>query len=58
MKAHNIKALRKRLNLTQTQMGEKIGVGLSAYQKYEAGNTEKMLPSVKKLLALLEQGIL
>lgn len=44
-----IKANRKRLGLTQTELGLKIGVQKSAIQKYEAGNNHYKLETIIKL---------
>ena len=49
-----IKANRKRLGLTQTELGLKIGVQKSAIQKYEAGSNHYKLETIIKLANAFE----
>lgn len=51
MQAPEIKALRKRLKLNQTDFGKKIGASLRSVQKYEKGDTK---PSADVLLKLID----
>lgn len=51
MKSSDIKQLRTKLNLNQTDFGKKIGVSLRSIQAYEKGITK---PSADTLLKLLE----
>ena len=47
--AKNIKLERLSLNLTQSQMAEKIGIKTQSYQAYESGLS---LPSLENLLKI------
>lgn len=47
----NIRHLRKRSNLTQSQFGEQIGVKASQVTKYEKGTSE---PPVSKLIVMAD----
>ncbi|SOC79857.1 Helix-turn-helix [Salinimicrobium sediminis] len=51
MQGSEIKELRKRLRLSQTEFGKLIGASLRSVQNYEKGNTQ---PSADVLLKLLE----
>lgn len=51
MSPSEIKALRKKLNLNQTDFGKKIGASLRSVQNYEKGNAQ---PSADKLMKLIE----
>lgn len=51
MSPSEIKALRKKLNLNQTDFGKKIGASLRSVQNYEKGNAQ---PSAEKLMKLIE----
>ena len=53
MTGEEIKALRLRLGLTQTELGEAIGVFWNTVSRWEAG---KMEPSTLALRALAELG--
>ena len=46
-----LKVLRKKQGLTQTELGEKVGVKQSAYGKWENEKTE---PSLEKLIVLAD----
>ena len=48
-----IKRLRKSLNLTQTELGEKVGVKKNAVSKWECGRVEDIPTSTLKALANL-----
>lgn len=51
--AKNVKEIRKRLGLTQTELGKKLGVSLSTIQKWESGKypvSKSNLTAVKELL--------
>ncbi len=50
-----VRALRERLGLTQTQAAEKVGVTLRAWQSWEAGDRVPAQRSVL-LLQLLDEG--
>lgn len=51
MQSTDIKAIRKRLNLNQTDFGKLIGASLRSVQMYEKGNTK---PSADVLIKILE----
>ncbi len=44
MNGSELQELRKSLNLTQTQMAEKLGIGLSAVFKLESGKNNMSKP--------------
>lgn len=46
--------LRIRLQLTQTEMGKKLGISLRTYQEYEAGGP--IMKPVKIIIAAIESG--
>lgn len=48
-----IKALRKSMGLTQTELGEKVGVKKNAVSKWECGRVEDIPTSTIKALAAL-----
>jgi len=48
-----IKALRKSMGLTQTELGEKVGVKKNAVSKWECGRVEDIPTSTLKALATL-----
>lgn len=47
--SQNLKFLRKRAGFTQSELGEKIGVGTTTISNYEAGNSE---PNIDLILSL------
>ena len=49
-----IKANRKRMGLTQTQLGKALGVQKSAIQKYESGSNHYKLETIIKLAQVFE----
>lgn len=49
-----LKALREEKNLTQTQMGELLGIGQSAYNKLETGNRKRKNDSIIDIEKLAE----
>lgn len=49
-----IKENRKRMGLTQTQLGERMGVQKSAIQKYESGQKHYKLETIIKLAHVFE----
>ena len=49
-----IKENRKRMGLTQTQLGERMGVQKSAIQKYESGQNHYKLETIIKLAHVFE----
>jgi DNA-binding transcriptional regulator YiaG len=57
MHGADIKALRKRLNLTQDQLSDRLGCGKKSLSRWESG---RAYPSqlVNKLLRLLDEGFL
>ena len=50
----DIRRIRKKLNLTQTELAKSFGVGKVAFSRYERGETRPPGPLVK-LLKLLER---
>ena len=52
MTGEQLKELRKRLGLTQTQMAEKLGITLSAVYKIESGEN-----NMSKPVALLAESL-
>lgn len=46
----NIKELRERARLTQTEFGRRLGVSLATIQKLEADNNRKPTETIKKLI--------
>jgi transcriptional regulator with XRE-family HTH domain len=54
MTAEKLKALRKKLGLTQTDMAEKLGIGIRQYQFVEAGTSNLSKASIK-LLEMLDE---
>ena len=48
-----LKELRKKKKLTQTELGEKVGVKQSAYGKWENGKCEPNLETLLKLASIL-----
>lgn len=44
MDAHELKALRKKLELTQTQLAEKLGISRTAVAKLESGENNMSKP--------------
>lgn len=50
-----IKSLRRQLRLTQTQLGERLGVQKNAVSKWECGRVEDIPPSKLRLMAQLFQ---
>lgn len=51
--ADKIKALRKRANLTQTELGEKLGVKKNAVSKWECGRVDDIPASKIKAMSVL-----
>lgn len=49
--AERLKFLRKEKNLTQTELGEKVGIKRNTYSDWENGKTE---PSLEKLIVLAD----
>lgn len=48
----NVKSIRAGLNLTQSQMAEKLGLGLSSYRSRELGIKEFTYGSITMILKL------
>lgn len=53
----NLTMFRNRLNLTRKEVADKIGVSLSAYTNYEAGNRSPHVDQLPKLAAALQVSI-
>lgn len=53
--AERIKTLRKKAGLTQTELGEKLGVKKNAVSKWECGRVEEIPSSKIKAMAALFQ---
>ena len=49
--AERLKLLRKEKKLTQTELGEKVGIKQSSYSDWETGKNE---PSLEKLIVLAD----
>ncbi|MBQ6547286.1 MAG: helix-turn-helix transcriptional regulator [Bacilli bacterium] len=47
-----LKAIRTNLNLTQSEMAEKLGVSKETYQNYENYKTYPDVPVIKKIIEL------
>lgn len=56
VEAREIKALRVRLGLTQSQMADRLGVHLNTYQQWEYGRRKPRRPTLK-LLEILKKEI-
>lgn len=56
MNSAELKTMRKKLGLTQTQMAEKLGVTLSAVFKLESGENNMSKPVELLALKLSESG--
>ncbi|HET8837901.1 MAG TPA: helix-turn-helix domain-containing protein [Flavobacteriaceae bacterium] len=57
MKPTEIKGLRLKLKLSQTEFGELIGVSLRSVQAYEKGNTKPSADTLMKLLGLFNDNM-
>ena len=45
----NLQLYRKKRNLTQSELAEKVGISVSAIEKYEAGTRTPLMKNAKKL---------
>jgi DNA-binding transcriptional regulator YiaG len=52
---HEIRELRKRLGLTQTEMAERLGVHLRTYQQWEYDRRQPRRPTLKLLQLLKDE---
>jgi DNA-binding transcriptional regulator YiaG len=55
MTADEIKSARIKLNLTQSELADRVGVTLRAVQYWEAGKRKVARPAVKVVEALLAE---
>lgn len=52
--SQNLKLLRKRKNLTQKELAEKVGVKQNSYANWENGNREPNIEKIQKLADVLD----
>lgn len=50
--SHQLKTLRKSLNLTQQQLADKVGLSVNSIRRYESGERE---PSMRQIVSIAEK---
>ena len=55
--SQNIKVFRKKINLTQKEISNKLGITERAYQYYESGNREPNVETLKAIADTLDISI-
>ena len=55
--SQNIKSFRKKTNLTQKEISNKLGISERAYQYYESGDREPNMETLKSIADTLDVSI-